>query len=135
MFTLHTPFIPSLLLSPKLPHCLVMHHIALSINEIFLIHLFSLAGEATEVENLSSLSNSISVPVAAPQGAFTVQTVKQLQNSGGSCGDILTELHQTEVDFGQISCAQNQKYQRMNSGGVRDVCSSRASCTLCHRGI
>jgi len=37
-------------LSPNLHHCFVIHDITLTINEIFLIHLFSLEREATEVE-------------------------------------------------------------------------------------
>jgi hypothetical protein len=37
-------------LSPNLRHCFVIHDITLTINEIFLIHLFSLEREATEVE-------------------------------------------------------------------------------------
>jgi hypothetical protein len=49
VFTLH-PFIRSLPLSTNLQHCFVIHDITLTINEIFLIHLFSLEREATEAE-------------------------------------------------------------------------------------
>jgi hypothetical protein len=49
VFILH-PFIRAFPLSPNLQHCFVIHDITLTINEIFLIHLFSLEREATEVE-------------------------------------------------------------------------------------
>lgn len=113
MFTVH-PSVRPRRLFPNLHHCFVIHHITLTINEIFLIHLFSLEREATEVETCQVCQTQFMYQPLARRGNSLYKQFKQLSESDGSYADTLAHCNRTcdttAIELGRVPCGQNQKY-------------------------
>jgi hypothetical protein len=116
VFTLHPIFVP--LPFPQIfSTALLYTTLLLTINEIFLIHLFSLEREATEAETWQVCQTRFMYQALARKGNSLYKQLKQLSKSGGSCTDTLANCNRhLEHDRNRLGPSALWSDPQVNSG-------------------